>query len=151
MTIRPDGSPPSGDRTHAGSVEVLPVLLDTTVLIDVLRGRSAAGRLLGLRSSGEVPFVCCINVEEIWRGVRPDEEDDAARLVDGLRLAGLGVAEGRRAGRWRREAAVQGVTLSQADCLIAAAAVGVGAQLATGNPKHFPMEELQVEHWPAGA
>jgi predicted nucleic acid-binding protein len=151
MTIRPAGSPPSGGRTHAGSAEGLPVLLDTTVLIDVLRGRSAADRLLGLRSSGEVPFVCCINVEEIWRGIRPGEEDDAARLVDGLRLADLGVAEGRRAGRWRREAAVQGITLSQADCLIAAAAVGVGARLATGNPKHFSMEELQVEHWPAGA
>jgi predicted nucleic acid-binding protein len=95
--------------------------------------------------------VCCINVEEIWRGIRPGEEDAAARLVNGLRLADLGVVEGRRAGRWRREAAAQGITLSQADCLIAAAALGVGAQLATGNPKHFPMEELDVEHWPAGA
>ena len=150
MTIQPAGSPPSGGRTQAGSVDDLPILLDTTVLIDVLRGRSAAGRLLGLRSSGEVPFVCCINIEEIWRGIRPGEEDDAARLVDGLHLAGLGVAEGRRAGRWRREAAARGVTLSQVDCLIAAAAVGMGAHLATGNPKHFPMEELQVEHWPAG-
>jgi predicted nucleic acid-binding protein len=129
----------------------LPVLLDTTVLIDVLRGRGAAGRLLGLRSSGEIPFVCCINVEEIWRGIRSDEEDDAGRLVAGLRLADLGMAEGRLAGRWRREAAAQGITLSQAACLIAAAAVGVGARLATGNPKHFPMKELEVEHWPAGA
>lgn len=134
----------------AESAEALPILLDTTVLIDVLRGRSAVDRLRALRRSGEVPFVCCINVEEIWRGIRPGEEDDAARLVDGLRLADLGVAEGRRAGRWRREAAADGVTLSQADCLIAAAAVGVDARLATGNPRHFPMEELEVEHWPAG-
>jgi predicted nucleic acid-binding protein len=129
----------------------VPVLLDTTVLIDVLRGRVAAQRLLGLRSSGEVPYVCCINVEEIWRGIRPGEEEQAGRLVEGLRLADLGLFEGRRAGRWRREAATRGTTLSQADCLIAAAAVGVRARLATGNPKHFPMEELDVEHWPAGA
>jgi predicted nucleic acid-binding protein len=129
----------------------VPVLLDTTVLIDVLRGRPAAERVLALRSSGDVPFVCAINIEEIWRGIRPGEEDAAAGLIEGLRLADLGVAEGQRSGRWRREAAASGATLSQADCLIAAAAVGVGAQLATGNPKHFPMEELQVEHWPAGA
>jgi predicted nucleic acid-binding protein len=129
----------------------VPVLLDTTVLIDVLRGRVAAQRLLGLMSSGEVPYVCCINIEEIWRGIRPWEEEQAGRLVDGLRLADLGLSEGRRAGRWRREAATRGTTLSQADCLIAAAAVGVRARLATGNPKHFPMEELDVEHWPAGA
>ncbi len=94
--------------------------------------------------------MCCVNVEEIWRGLRPAEEDVAARLVDGLRVAALGLAEGRRAGRWRREAAARGTTLAQADCLIAAAAVGVGARLATGNPRHFPMEELEVEHWPAG-
>jgi predicted nucleic acid-binding protein len=129
----------------------VPLLLDTTVLIDVLRGRRAAERLLGLRSSGEVPFVCCINVEEIWRGLGPGDEDAAARLLDGLRLADLGLPEGRRAGRWRRDAAANGMTLSQADCLIAAAAVGIGARLATGNPTHFPMEELDVEHWPAGA
>lgn len=104
-----------------------------------------------MRSLGEVPFVCCINVEEVWRGLRPGEEEDAGRLIDGLRLAELGVSEGRRAGRWRREEAAMGITLSQADCLIAAAAVGVGARLATGNPKHFPLEGLLVEHWPAGA
>jgi predicted nucleic acid-binding protein len=134
-----------------GASAEVPVLLDTTVLIDVLRGRGAAERLLRLRASGEVPFVCCINVEEIWRGLRRGDEEDAGRLLQGLRLAELGLAEGRRAGRWRREAGAGGTTLSQADCLIAAAAVGVGARLATGNPKHFPMEELEVEHWPAGA
>jgi predicted nucleic acid-binding protein len=128
----------------------LALLLDTTVLIDVLRGRAAGTRLLDLRAFGDVPFVCCINVEEIWRGVRPDEEEAAIRLLGGLRLAPLGAAEGRRAGSWRREAAASGTTLSQADCLIAAAAVGVGARLATGNPRHFPMPEVQVEHWPAG-
>ena len=30
------------------------------------------------------------------------------------------------------------------------AAVGVGANLATGNPRHFPMVEVTVEHWPTG-
>jgi hypothetical protein len=34
--------------------------------------------------------------------------------------------------------------------LIAAAAVGVGARLAAGNVKHFPMAELDVERWPVG-
>jgi hypothetical protein len=28
--------------------------------------------------------------------------------------------------------------------------MAVGARLATGNPKHFPMPELEVEHWPVG-
>jgi predicted nucleic acid-binding protein len=128
----------------------VPLLLDTTVLIDVLRGRGAAERLLALRAAREVPFVCCINLEEIWRGLLPEEEAVAVQLIEGLRIAPLGVAEGRRAGRWRREAAAGGTTLAQADCLIAAAAVSVGARLATGNPRHFPMKEVEVEHWPVG-
>jgi hypothetical protein len=60
------------------------------------------------------------------------------------------MSEGRLAGWWRRTLRVRGRTLSQADALIAAAAVGIGARLATGNPKDFPMKGLVVEHWPVG-
>ncbi len=74
----------------------------------------------------------------------------AHRLFGGLRLAPLGVTEGERAGRRRREFAERGVTLHQADCLVAAAAVGVEAELATANVTDFPMREISVEHWPAG-
>jgi predicted nucleic acid-binding protein len=79
------------------------------------------------------------------------EEHAASRLLEALPYAPLAGPEGERAGRWRRDFATRGVALSHADCLIAAAAVGVNARLATGNPKDFPMDELEVEHWPAGA
>jgi hypothetical protein len=128
----------------------MPILLDTTVLIDVLRGAPAAERLLGMRMSDR-PYVCAINIEEVWRGLRRTEVEVAARLVDALPLAPLGHSAAKRAGVWRRDYATRGVTLSQADCLIAAAAIGVGARLATGNPRDFPMEGLEVEHWPVGA
>lgn len=126
------------------------LLLDTTVLIDVLRGRPAADRLRRLRGVAPPPYVSAVNVEEVWRGLREDEVVAAERLFDGLRLAELGRREGRMAGGWRRAYAARGVTLAQADCLIAAAAQGVGARLATGNPRDFPMDEVQVDHWPVG-
>lgn len=126
------------------------LLLDSTVLIDALRGRPAAARVASLRRTGTEPWVCAISVEEIWRGVRPSEHAVVHRLFTGLRVAPLGVGEGTRAGTWRREFAERGVTLHQADCLIAAAAVGVGAGLATANIDDFPMPELTVEHWPSG-
>ena len=128
----------------------MPLFLDTTVLIDVLRGRPAAERLRAMRGEEEPPFICAINVEEIARGIRPRERTALARLVDGLRIVPLGREEGERAGRWRRDYAARGVTLTQADCLIAAAAVTAAARLATGNPKDFPMKEARVEHWPVG-
>lgn len=127
------------------------VLLDTTVLIDLLRGRPATTeRLAGIQRAGDLAYTCAVNVEEVFRGLRPSEESAAADLFRGLRLAPLGIAEGTEAGAWRRTLAERGVTLSQADCLVAAAAHGVAARLATGNARHFPMPELVVEEWPAG-
>jgi hypothetical protein len=76
-----------------------------------------------MRRTGTEPWVCAISVEEIWRGLRPEEEPVARRMFNGLR---------------------------QADCLIAAAAVGIGAALATANTGDFPMSDLSVEHWLAG-
>jgi predicted nucleic acid-binding protein len=129
----------------------LALLLDTTVLIDALRGRSVAERLRDLRSAEQAPWICAVNVEEVMRGAHTAEQALIARFLNGLQVAPLGRREGERAGRWRRDYARKGVTLAQADCLIAAAAAGVDARLATGNPKHFPMPELDVEHWPVGA
>jgi len=128
------------------------VLLDTTVLIDLLRGSQlAVGRLRSLRRQGDAPFICAINVEETVRGLQPAQDEGARALFRGLRVAPLGEAEGWQAGVWRREHAAKGVALSQSDCLVAAAALSIGARLATGNPRHFPMAELTVEHWPTGA
>lgn len=126
------------------------LLLDTTVLIDVLRGRPAAGRVRALAERAEAPWICAVNVEEVVHGVRPGEEPAVREFLAGLRLAPLGRAEGQRAGAWRRRYGARGTTLSQADCLIAAAAVGVGAVVATGNARHFPMPEVRIEHWPVG-
>jgi predicted nucleic acid-binding protein len=131
---------------------VAAVLLDTTVLIDLLRGRQGARqRLLALRGAGDIAYACAINVEETVRGLRPREQPAASALFAGLRVAPLGTTEGWQAGEWRREFARRGRTLSQADCLVAAAAVSVGARLATGNPKDFPIRELDVEDWPTGS
>ena len=127
------------------------LLLDSTVLIDALRGRPAAAHVRTLRRTGVEPWACVISVEEIWRGLLPGEEQAARRLFNGLRIAPLGVAEGVRAGSWRREFSLRGVTLHQADCLIAAAAVGIGATLATANVDDYPMGELDLLPWPAGS
>ncbi len=127
------------------------LVLDTTVLIDVLRGRPVVDRLRLLRRRSDVAATSAVNVEEIVRGVRPREHPLVRQLLDGLLIVPLDRTAGERAGAWRRDYAQEGTTLSQADCLIAAAALAAGGRLATGNPRHFPMPELAVEHWPVGA
>ena len=127
-------------------------LLDSTVLIDLLRNRSGVThRITRLLDSGEELCTSAINVEEIIRGIRGRREGQGAEnLFDGLRVVSIGVAEATAAGSWRRGYAGRGITLSQADCLVAAACVSIDARLATGNPRDFPMREVSVEHWPVG-
>ena len=125
-------------------------MLDTTVLIDYLRGRPAVDRVSAVVERGDVPCTTPINVEELFRGLRPAEAVAVGHLLDGLHIVPIGRAEGQQAGEWRRRFATQGTTLSQSDCLIAAAAHGARAVLATGNPRHFPMTDVEVEHWPVG-
>lgn len=131
-------------------------LLDTTVLIDVLRGRPGTLERLGsLRRSHDEVYVSAVNVEEVARGLRACEEQAATRLIEGLRIAPLGRRQGWNAGQWRRALAAKGRTIAQADALIAAAAHSLPATIATGNVKHFPtgqapLPNLVVEHWPTG-
>lgn len=125
-------------------------VLDSTVLIDFLRGRPAVARLAELRASDEVPATTAVNVEEIVRGLRPAETDAAERLFTGLEVLTVDRRAGWQAGTWRRDFAARGVTLWQADALIAATALVNRARLVTGNPKDFPMEGLEVVHWPVG-
>ena len=126
------------------------VLLDTTVLIDYLRGRPAVERVVSLLAHGDTLCTSPVNVEEIIRGLRVPEAAAVEQLFDGLRVVPIGRAEGRQAGQWRRQFSAHGITLSQADCLIAASAHAAGAILATGNPRRFPMGGIEVQHWPVG-
>jgi predicted nucleic acid-binding protein len=128
----------------------MPVVLDTTVLIDALRGRPAGDRVRGLLVTEESLLTTAINVEEVVRGLRPAEQPSLELLLAGLRILPIRRAEAERAGIWRREHAAIGITLHQADCLIGAAAVGAGARLATANVKDYPMQGLTVEDWPVG-
>ncbi|WP_308283477.1 type II toxin-antitoxin system VapC family toxin [Pseudonocardia nigra] len=125
-------------------------VLDSTVLIDYLRGRPAVARVAALREAGDIAATTAINVDEIVRGLRPREADSAVRLFSGLVVLPIDKRAGWQAAEWRRNFAARGVTLWQADCLIAATTVVHGGTLVTANPKDFPMEDLVVAHWPVG-
>ena len=87
------------------------ILLDTTVLIDLLRGRQGARtRLRAIRSAGDQPYACAVNVEEVARGLRGPEVAAARNLVAGLRIVALGEPEGWRAGEWRQVFAASGTS-----------------------------------------
>ena len=115
------------------------VLLDSTVVIDLLRGHRAA--LDYVLSLGTVPAASEITRVEVLRGVRSGERRLTERLLGTFRWLPLDEAVARRAGdlgrRWR--ASHRG--LATADLVIAATALEHELDLATLNVRHFPMFE----------
>ncbi|OAT81706.1 type II toxin-antitoxin system VapC family toxin [Desulfotomaculum copahuensis] len=122
-------------------------LLDTTILIDFLRGRKEAAEMLnGLVEEG--PLACCpVTVAEIFSGAKPEELPRIEEFLEALVYHPIGYRTARRAGLYRRDYQKKGITLSISDTLIAAAAVEKSLTLVTKNVRHFPMPELMViEH-----
>ncbi|MCL4286943.1 MAG: type II toxin-antitoxin system VapC family toxin [Thermoleophilia bacterium] len=114
-------------------------LLDTSVLIDVLRGdEEAVGFLAGL---AEVP--CCSEVTrtEVLRGVHSGERRAVARLFESLDWIVVDERTSQTAGELGRAWRQSHPGIDTADLLVAASAELAGAVLATANVRHFPMFE----------
>lgn len=122
------------------------LLVDTNVVIDLLRGREQGLHLL--ESDRDPLMVSVVTVHEIYAGMRTGEEEMTETMLSGFELVPFGADEARLSGRWWREYRERGITLDLRDLAIAAAAVVRGLPLATGNVKDFPMPELRVEQWP---
>jgi predicted nucleic acid-binding protein len=125
----------------------LGVVLDTSVVIDLLRGQVADESVLS--PAREPVMISAITVHEVLVGLRDGEEELTNSVLESFAVVPLGIAEAGLSARWRRRYRSQGMTLDMADTAIAATAALRGVPLVTGNVKHFPMPELQVELWPA--
>jgi predicted nucleic acid-binding protein len=122
----------------------VPLFLDTSVLVDFLRGAAHTAELIPRRPL----LVSPITVHGVLRGMRPGGERQTFDLLVGLKVVPVGQREAALSAHWRREFSARGVTLHMADTLIAAGAALQGVPLATGNIKDFPMPELRIEQWP---
>ena len=114
------------------------IILDTTVLIDLLRGHAPA--MSYLTSLEGIPACSEVTRVEVLRGVRHREREATERLMQSIGWVGVDEQIARRAGnlgqKWRRSH-----LLATTDLIIAATAQEVGAQLATSNVRHYPMFE----------
>ena len=111
--------------------------MDTTVLIDVLRGDArAVDYLLGLE---EVPTCSEVTRAEVLRGLRSEERAPAERLFQRLRWAPVDEPVARLAGDIGRRHRRSHTGIGVADLIIAATAEHLGLEVATTNIRHFPM------------
>ena len=115
------------------------MLLDTCIVIDVLRGREAA--LLFVNDLAEAPSLSVLTATELIAGLRnAQERRHIERLLEVYVIQDIGLEIASLAGDYvRRYGPSHGV--DPIDALIAATAKSTGLDLATLNLKHFPMFE----------
>ena len=120
-------------------------LLDSNVIIDTLNDRNGRPRLLSHLSQQDILFACCcINVTEVYMGMRPGEEVKTKKLLGSLEFYPVTWEAAQLAGDLFRQWRQKGQTLALSDVTIAAVALTHKLVLVTDNKKHFPMPELQI-------
>jgi predicted nucleic acid-binding protein len=121
------------------------LLIDTSVLIDHLRGdERAVTRLRTAVRAGDELWSVTVVRTEVLAGVRSGEEAQVGRLLDQLRWLDVTVDLADEAGRLAARYLRSHSGVDTVDYLIAAAAQKLEAQLLTQNVRHFPMfPELQ--------
>src|SRR5450755_2309390 len=118
------------------------LLLDTSVLIDVLRRRCGRRELLAeLARAGHLLATTSLNVAEVYAGMRPGEEPQTETFLDSLDCYDLTRSAGQLAGKLKNEWSRKGRTLTIADTMIAAVALENRCVLMTDNGKDFPMPD----------
>jgi len=129
--------------TRAGFDNMALLLLDTCVIIDVLRNKRGRTTLLrGLLEQGHLLACCAVNVAEIYAGLRPGEEAATGEFIESLEQLPVSPRAARRAGLFKRDYAQRGITLNLGDVLIAGVAADHGIALLTDNVKDFPMPDV---------
>lgn len=121
-------------------------LLDTTVIIDFLRGKERTVSLLKeLAEEGSSLGCCPINIAEVYSGMREGEREVTEEFLESLEYHGLTKEIAKMAGEIRRRYLRKGVTIPLPDAMIAATAIANGLILLTDDKGHYPMPELKVQ------
>ena len=116
------------------------VLLDTTVLIDHLRGDRRAVELLDeLVIADDAIWAATPTRTELVAGIRAPERDALARLFAALAWVDITSAIADDAGELAHRYGRAHPGIDTTDYLIAAAARSVGARVLTLNVRDFPM------------
>jgi hypothetical protein len=122
-------------------------LVDTSILIDYLRGHAGAGDLLERERTADVLHASEITRIEVLAGMRPAEEDGTRALLSTLVWHPVDAEIAEQAGALGREWLPSHHTIDSADLAIAATVVRTNARLLTRNVRHFPMfTDLQAPY-----
>ena len=116
------------------------IIVDTSVLIDHLRGEETAREALrGAAAAGERLAASVLTKVEVLAGMRVPEERTTRRLLDSLDWIAVDDEIAERAGALANRYLPSHPGVDPVDSVIAATAERIDARLWTRNVRHFPM------------
>jgi len=119
-------------------------LLDTDVLIWILRGNSEIlKKVLALKDISPL-CISVISIAEIYKNLFPSELPDTEDYLEQHLILDLDAKMAKVAGLYWQQYSKLLKTLSLTDCLIAATARTHDLTLVSLNSKHFPMSDITV-------
>lgn len=113
-----------------------PLLFDTDVLVDYLRGQPEAVALV--KGSADRIMLSAVVVAELYAGVRDDEMKQLDALLSLFPVVAVDAAIARAAGLYKRDYQ-KSHALGLADAILAATAIARKASLKTLAVRHYPM------------
>ncbi|MEO8625432.1 MAG: PIN domain-containing protein [Candidatus Limnocylindrales bacterium] len=124
------------------------LLLDSTFLIDLLRGDPAARIRLGrIYEDGDDPYLNDVVLCEVRTGLLPKDVGHFEEAVRYLGFVQPGPDVATRAGEWRADSRRHGRVLSLGDALIASAAHSLKGAVLTRNVCDFAQTPVRVESY----
>jgi predicted nucleic acid-binding protein len=117
----------------------LSAFVDTSVLIDYLRGHQEAATVLETHRAAGRLHASEITRLEVLAGMRPNEETATRSLLSAFVWHVVDTEVAERAGMMGRQWLPSHHTIDSADLAIAATAQIAGLELLTTNVRHYPM------------
>lgn len=114
-------------------------LVDTSVLIDYLRGDQQAAEVLERERAAAALHASEITRLEVLAGMQPAEEDGTRLLLSTIVWHPVDTEVAEEAGALGRKWLPSHHSIDSADLAIAATAIRTGSRLLTRNVRHFPM------------
>ncbi|OGD83162.1 hypothetical protein A3A54_01035 [Candidatus Curtissbacteria bacterium RIFCSPLOWO2_01_FULL_39_62] len=119
-------------------------LLDTDIIIWVLRGNKKYEELLQNLKDKDTLSISTVTIAEIYKNIFPSEIVKTENVLGELETWDVTSSIAKQAGLYWQEYVKQLKNLNLTDCLIAATANVNNLTLVSLNTKHFPMKDIKT-------
>ena len=125
------------------------MILETTFIIDLLRGKKDAVEMANRLDKENVPlFSTSVTVFELWQGLNTEKRETEERLVDFVEKFGflhLDVESAKQGGKIQRGLIDKGIKIDPEDCMIAGIALHHSMPIITRDAHFSRIKGIKIE------